>query len=608
MNRFSESQLNALRLAALGVSALSFSGCSSFYKTDTLAADVSPLGEEYTLDETMAGLMDLVWEQEFVTVEHRLDSLLARSPRNASFLALKAEVALMTGDTAAGLAYYHSALENASTDEAGMLWRQAVGIASPEEVEQWPNIAPEDRGRWLEAFWASRNPNLFAGINGRIVEHFERLRFARSQHELLNPWGVAFRSPQMRAMSLEPSASERRAYFLCEASTPLGNSPIESRPAAGQDGVFDTTYAALARDFRSMDSTAARVDYNLATGLSDRGVMYLRFGEPDVILAGADNTVGEEAVDQIFPIRGRPTTIRNTLGVCSRLAGSVEKWTYFGVGTIRFSRPADFEDNNTMSFATGRMLFRPMNSEQFQLTETALTEDATSELALLEFGVWTARFKESNRSNRSAIFVISSTEDLAVSLSSPSNGILNTHLGSEGVVSVVENPGEYMMLIHARADSLLGRKQRLVSFPVYREGLALSDLLLAPSWPGTTRRSGMIDRVRRNLTFHEGETPRAYLEIYGLDSRRTDETSYRVSYSLLKFNGNVAGVREGDWNEAVRFEFDRLPVAGETGVVETLDISPDHLPEGKYLLKVAVDDIHAGTRVESAPIGFEVVD
>lgn len=61
-----------------------------------------------------------------------------------------------------------------------------------------------------------------------------------------------------------------------------------------------------------MDSVAARIGYNLATGLDDRGVMYLRFGPPDKSFVGGKNDVDPK---------------------CS--VPDVERWQYAEYGEVR---------------------------------------------------------------------------------------------------------------------------------------------------------------------------------------------------------------------------------------------------------------------------------
>src|SRR5205823_10416887 len=82
-----------------------------------------------------------------------------------------------------------------------------------------------------------------------------------------------------------------------------------------------TLFVPLGMDLRGADTMAARVGYNLATGLDDRGIMYLRFGPPDASRLGGDNTVDPQC---------------NT--------DELERWRYAEWGEVRFVRPSAFSD------------------------------------------------------------------------------------------------------------------------------------------------------------------------------------------------------------------------------------------------------------------------
>jgi hypothetical protein len=56
--------------------------------------------------------------------------------------------------------------------------------------------------------------------------------------------------------------------------------PVKIQRALTEEGpaaFVPTLFPPLGLDLRSVDTTAARIGYNLITGLSDRGLMYLRF-------------------------------------------------------------------------------------------------------------------------------------------------------------------------------------------------------------------------------------------------------------------------------------------------------------------------------------------
>ena len=301
-------------------------------------------------------------DERYDDADALLDSALAADSTNTAWLALRAQSAFEAGDTLGGWTFYRRALAHADLDSTDALWRQVIGIARPYEVNLWSNgVRPAEKRAWLETFWARRNPNLFAGVNHRVAEHFARLRYARKNYPLLHPLISYHRSQVARAMNLEPSFGERAFYQRCEmyevllpphlrlrvmGSDPgwdsttqpgvtqvLGVSRASDRARISQDPVgilagtsFEwmvphvvatTLFTPLNLDLRSMDSVATRIGYNLATGLDDRGVMYLRLGPPEQDFVGANN-----AADPTCNTR------------------DVERWRYDEYGEVRFARRA----------------------------------------------------------------------------------------------------------------------------------------------------------------------------------------------------------------------------------------------------------------------------
>jgi hypothetical protein len=116
----------------------------------------------------------------------------------------------------------------------------------------------------------------------------------------------------------------------------------------------------------------------------------------------------------------------------------------------------------------------------------------------------------------------------------------------------------------------------------------------------------MFQHVQRNLTFHSGDTVRTYVELYGL-AADAGTSWYRATYLLLK-TGNVARdyARE-EWPDAQRFDFERRALAPATEtIIETLDILPQWIPDGRYVLRIEIKDLIAGQSAGRATIALEV--
>ncbi len=563
-------------------------------------------------------------DERYAQADSVLDGLLSEDSSNAAWLALRAQSAYEAGDTAAGGVYYRRALAHAARDGGATLWQQAVGVARPDEVRAWDDVPPERRGAWLEAFWARRSADLFAGAGGRVAEHFARLRYARRSFPLRHPLVSYHRSRLARALDLQPASGERDFHDRCEApavpvqpdamgrsgadpevpwmlfdqSAPAGGGPARAGADArvgarrsetpwdtrrdddaGAMLVSDAFRAALAPlnlDLGGADTAAARLGHNLVTGLDDRGLVYLRFGAPDRLEVGG----------------------RNDDPTCR--TGDVERWSYQALGELRFARPGAFaRGERTVS----EMVFRPMTDRQAGAMRAALSGDAPPARAGLPFGVWTAQFA-AGRPGAANVVVVGSRGRLAATLVSPERGAGDLRRGPAGVVVLEADPGRYLLLAHAQDSGRLGRQEVGLTARGFLRRPNMSDLLLAPAWAGPATFIDMLRRVRRGLDFPAGSAIRAYAEVYGLEAV-AGAVRYQADYLLLRSDDAERDAAREEWPAAVRLSFERVAPAGVV-VREVLDLTPERLPAGTWLLRLTVRDLAGGEVAGQATIGFVV--
>ena len=186
-------------------------------------------------------------------------------------------------------------------------------------------------------------------------------------------------------------------------------------------------------DFRSMDSVAARIGYNLATGLDDRGVLC-----PAVRAAGPD-------------VRGRQERRRPTVQRARRRAVAAPP----AYGEVRFSRPSAFSQGER---TVPDMVFRAMNEGQFAAARTGLTQDASSEPALLEFGDLDRPVRRRGRyAGATDLVVVSTRGAVAASLEATSRPG-SAFTSDAGAVTVRSDPGRYVLVAQAQDSGLLGRQ------------------------------------------------------------------------------------------------------------------------------------------------------
>src|SRR2546425_2952699 len=86
-----------------------------------------------------------------------------------------------------------------------------------------------------------------------------------------------------------------------------------------------------------------------------------------------------------------------------------------------------------------------------------------------------------------------------------------------------------------------------------------------------------------------------------------ERVSYHVTYRILRSDDLQRDIAREDWPGANGLEFDRAS-AGSEGrpVTEVLDLSPQQIPRGSYLLRVQVWDNAAGAQIGRATVAFRV--
>ncbi|MGE0347430.1 MAG: hypothetical protein AB7P61_14995 [Gemmatimonadales bacterium] len=179
-----------------------------------------------------------------------------------------ARAQLRGGDLADGYATYLAASTRAATPEEWAIFaRDLSWIASPGELKAWEaTSSAADRTAFLRTFWSERDARDDLPEGGRLAEQVRRLDIAMVRYRIAPRRGVA---PVMRA-------------------------------SAGADqGLFGTVYGA--------DSPLR--DYAPAQGmLDDRGVIFVRHGEPDAITIAAGNRLESWT----YEIEGHARTVHFT--------------------------------------------------------------------------------------------------------------------------------------------------------------------------------------------------------------------------------------------------------------------------------------------------------
>jgi hypothetical protein len=247
-----------------------------------------------------------------------------------------------------------------------------------------------------------------------------------------------------------------------------------------------------------------------------------------------------------------------------------------------------------------------MNEGQYRVMQQAMIRDATSQPAPLQFGVWLAQFRDSLNPRLTDLVVVTTRGEVAATLVGTIGGDRGVRESQTGTVTIHDRPGYYALLTDARVGDSLGRQSFGATLRSWDSLPALSDLLLDDVWAGGEMGRGpALQHVQRDLTFLAGNVVRTYAEIYGLP-HPAGYVRYHASYQLLKSANPPRDLARPDWPDATKFEFDRqVPAFGRDFVPENLDIDPQRLPAGRYLLRLEVKDADGGMMGRST-VAFEV--
>jgi tetratricopeptide (TPR) repeat protein len=494
--------------------------------------------------------VDLLLElEDYPTADSLLAAAARRHPADPAVLALRAQVAFETSRPADGERYYWAAVDRSAADTADRLWRQIETIASPEEEGSYWVTPVDERPRYFRRFWARREPDLTTPLNERLAEHFLRLGRARRDFALRQPLSTFHRSPLWRALQSGWTVAilERLGDFTASASVIPGHSALEdelSRAGLGVD----------LRDLPEPDSTTryARL------GFDGRGLMYLRFGEP------------EERLISVGP------------GI------DVEAWRYVVDGravSLVFAR-ATAGGGSTPG---GDFVFYPTNARELHNSAVLLERDGPTRVPPLPLATWTAFFRAADSTAANAGF-----HDVVIRTSTDSAAVAVWDLGDLEIVrSVGPSPltvrvrdGVYRFGADARVGTRLGSVRGPLVVPPLGPGwLSVSSLLVAVVADSVPDRMTMARAMPASLVIERRGRPLTlYAELYDLPDRR-GTAEYDVVYTFEP-------VGRGS---PVSFSFSRTVPATST-TLERLVVQPGQVPPGRYRVTLAVRDRILGLR------------
>jgi tetratricopeptide (TPR) repeat protein len=383
-----------------------------------------------------------------------LEGLVSRTPADPAPRALLAQLLYETGRDESAEPVYEEALARAAADTGSVLWRQVRSAASPAEREAYRRTPPEGRTAFFRRLWAFRRPDLRARVNGRIGEHFRRLRDARLTYPLLHPNSLYFHSRTYRGSQRigggDMTACLREASpSRVDVAVPL---VMPARPA-------------------DLDETL-----NLEDGLDDRGRIFVRYGAPDERVA---------------------------CGVAE------ETWRYRlreGLLQVTFQQRSE---------GTGDALVAPVAAGEWQAAQWLLATDRPGGEERLDLAFWTAAFRGRTRWETDLVVRPDSVSALAVLTDAAGREIVRDS-ATDALLHLAAAAGRYLFAVDATRGDSLGRFRSTITLPSFSgDSLAVSDLLVTDR-DAPAERDAMVAAAPARLRVARDRPLRVYAEVYGL--------------------------------------------------------------------------------------------
>lgn len=163
--------------------------------------------------------------------------------------------------------------------------RELEWVATPAEMADWDSTAAADRSAWLRRFWSSRDVEAGWPDGARLVEHYARVEHAWKYFTLALP-----PSGRHKLVSRTPGVDNYIDYLQSSAMMGRQGGIVDT----GGGGFTDESQARLVLDqLQAGSSGPFRPSRQVQEVMDDRGVVWIRYGEPD----RSKRAVGGEALE-----------------------------------------------------------------------------------------------------------------------------------------------------------------------------------------------------------------------------------------------------------------------------------------------------------------------
>jgi hypothetical protein len=194
----------------------------------------------------------------------------------------------LRGEAAAGWEAYLTGGSDPSPETGPAYRAHLTLVASPEELAAFDAVAPGDRSAWLRQFWTLRDVMAGWPVGTRLQEHFRRVETAWSRYRVATPQTGrhAVGSVSRHVDFLAEELLQR--YYADNFTTTI----VDAETGRVQEAYAD--YVRLAGDRQAIGTPGLlRAFAGTAETLDDRGLMYIRHGEPDRVA----RTTGGESLE-----------------------------------------------------------------------------------------------------------------------------------------------------------------------------------------------------------------------------------------------------------------------------------------------------------------------
>ena len=486
---------------------------------------------------------------------------------------------------------------------AALVFEDAKYVIGPDELSRYRALeTAEDYRAFFQAFWAKRDPTPARDVNARLAEHYRRLLKAEGDYAY----------DGFRHWHTDPDR--------------LGELRLPET-------------------------------HDLEAPFNDRGLVYVRHGEPDdrvvtVGGAGTPPTVSWRYYDPAMDFHFLTAGTDNDWRLTPRLPpnGDVfedrEYWGGLYVDLARLTDPARASRSRSAleyEELKGRMVDARREDAARAFTTDRHTWDADVEslemphfLAAfrgrgggaeleIHYALPLGRITEALGADVRPIsietgYALHDTTWRLVERETETKRVPPSLDRTSALVDFFRldvRPGPYRVALHGQPEGtgLLGGDTLTHRVPDFRApGLALSDVLLAYEiGPADVADPSRYDRrglhlAPNPLARYAGAQPIAlYFEVYGLARDAEDQTHYQLDYALTPQEAErrfLGLFRRGD-RPALTLRTERE--GDEADSVEHAEIDAGEVDRGRYTLTVRVTDLHAGTTRERS-VAVELVD